>query len=99
MSKSPSRKTKTTALAPLSPATVRDGTLVSWLVDECVKRFNGQPASDEATHSCTFDSLNLSGAAGATKVTVAHGTMTCIDFFSLLKMPKRWKIANKAFRR
>lgn len=99
MSKAPSRKAKTTARAPLSPATVRDGTLVSWLVDDCVKRFKGQPASDEAARSCTVDSLDLSSAAATTKVTLAHGTMTFIDCLVLLKMPERWKIASKAFHR
>ena len=33
----------------------------------------------------------------AARVTLAHGAMTFIDFFVLLKTADGWKIANKAF--
>jgi hypothetical protein len=76
---------------------VRDGVFTSWPLDVYCKRFNQQPASDEATRKRTIDWIEVKGTAACAKVTLVHGSTVFTDYFVLLKTAEGWKIANKAF--
>jgi hypothetical protein len=76
---------------------VRDGVFTSWPLDEYCKRFNHQPASDEAVRKRTIDWIEVKGTAACAKVTLVHGSTVFTDYFVLLKTSEGWKIANKAF--
>ena len=76
---------------------IRDGKFVSWSVDEYCSRFNGKPASDEATRTRTIDRIDVSGAAAMASATLVHGSTTFTDYFVLLKLEGEWKIANKVY--
>jgi hypothetical protein len=77
--------------------TGRDGTFVSWSVDEYCSRFDGKPASDEATRKRTIDRVDVSGTAAMASATLVHGATTFTDYFVLLKVDGEWKIANKVY--
>lgn len=76
---------------------VRDGVFTSWPLDVYCKRFNHQPASDEAMRKRTIDWIEIEGSAGCAKVTLVHGSTIFTDYFVLLKTAEGWKIANKVF--
>ena len=75
----------------------RDGTFVSWTVDEYCSRFTGKPANDEASRKRTIDSVDVSGTAAMAEATLVHGATTFTDYFVLLKVNGEWKIANKVY--
>ena len=76
---------------------IRDGKFVSWTVDEYCSRFNGKPASDEASRKRTIDHVDVSGTAAMAGATLVHGATTFTDYFVLLKVDGEWKIANKVY--
>jgi hypothetical protein len=76
---------------------IRDRKFVSWSVDEYCSRFNGKPASDEATRKRTIDRVDVSGTAAMASATLVHGATTFTDYFVLLKVDGEWKIANKVY--
>lgn len=76
---------------------IRDGTFVSWTVDEYCRRFTGTPASDEASRTRTIDHVDVSGTAAMARATLVHGATTFTDYFVLLKSDGEWKIANKVY--
>ena len=76
---------------------MREEKLVSWTVDEYCSRFNGKPASDEATRKRTIDHVDVSGTAAMASATLVHGATTFTDYFVLLKVNGDWKIANKVY--
>ena len=76
---------------------IRDGKFVSWTVDEYCSRFNGKPASDEATRKRTIDRVDVSGTAATASATLVHGGTTFTDYFVLLKVDGEWKVANKVY--
>jgi hypothetical protein len=78
---------------------IREGKFVSWTVEEYVSRFNGKPASDEASRKRTIDNVNISGDAAMARATLLHGSTTFVDYFVLLKVDGQWKIANKVYAR
>lgn len=75
----------------------RQGTFVSWTVDDYVKNFSGKPAADETSRKRTIDSVNVSGTAAMARATLVHGQTTFVDYFVLLKVDGEWKIANKVY--
>jgi hypothetical protein len=76
---------------------IRDGTFVSWTVDEYVSRFGGRPAADEAARTRTIDRVDVSGTAAMARATLVHGPTTFVDYFVLLRVDGQWKIANKVY--
>ena len=76
---------------------VRGGPLTSWDIDTYCQRFKGTPAADEATRRRSIDALDIADTAASAKITLAHGDISFIDYFVLLKTEQGWKIANKAF--
>ena len=76
---------------------LRNGTFVSWTVDQYVGNFRGQPAADEASRSRVIDIVDVSGTAAMAKATLKHGATTFTDYFVLLKSDGRWLIANKVY--
>ena len=76
---------------------IRNGTFTSWTVDQYVAGFQGKPAADEATRTRVIDVVDLSGSAAMAKATLKHGATTFTDYFVLLKVDGRWKIANKVY--
>lgn len=76
---------------------IRNGSFVSWTVEEYASRFTGTPASDEASRKRTIDSVNVSGTAAMARATLVHGPTTFVDYFVLLKVDGSWKIANKVY--
>ena len=76
---------------------IRNGTFTSWTVDQYVAGFQSKPAADEATRTRVIDVVDLSGSAAMAKATLKHGATTFTDYFVLLKVDGRWKIANKVY--
>jgi hypothetical protein len=76
---------------------IRNGTFTSWTVDQYVAGFQGKPAADEATRTRVIDVVDLSGSAAMARATLKHGATTFTDYFVLLKVDGRWKIANKVY--
>jgi hypothetical protein len=76
---------------------IRNGTFTSWTVDQYIAGFQGKPAADEATRTRVIDVVDLSGSAAMAKATLKHGATTFTDYFVLLKVDGRWKIANKVY--
>ena len=75
----------------------RNGTFVSWTVEEYCANFKGKPAANEASRTRTIDSVDVSGTAAMAKATLVHGATTFTDYFVLLKVDGEWKIANKVY--
>ena len=76
---------------------LRDGTFVSWTLDDYCSRFTGKPAPDEASRRRTIDAVDVQGTAAMAKATLVHGPTTFTDYFVLLKVDGDWKIANKTY--
>jgi hypothetical protein len=76
---------------------VRDGTFVSWTLEEYCSRFSGKPAADESSRTRTIDAVNISGDAAVARATLVHGATTFTDYFVLLKVDGEWRIANKVY--
>lgn len=75
----------------------RENTFLAWTLEEYCAIFPGKPANDEASRSRTIDSIDVTGKAAMAKATLVHGAMTFIDYFVLLEVDSKWKIANKTF--
>jgi hypothetical protein len=44
-----------------------------------------------------IDTVDLSGTGAMVKATLKHGATTFTDYFVLLKVDGRWRIANKVY--
>ncbi len=76
---------------------LRNGTFTSWTVEQYVAGFRGSPAQDEASRRRVIDVVDHSGSAAMVRATLRHGATTFTDYFVLLKVDGRWKIANKVY--
>ena len=76
---------------------IRNGTFTSWTVDQYVAGFQGKPAADEASRTRVIDVVDLSGTGAMARATLKHGATTFTDYFVLLKVDGRWRIANKVY--
>ena len=76
---------------------IRNGTFTSWTVDQYVAGFRGSPAADEASRTRIIDIVDKSGTAAMVKATLKHGATTFTDYFVLLKVDGKWRIANKVY--
>ena len=76
---------------------IRSGAFTSWTVDQYVAGFRGTPASDEATRTRVIDIVDRSGTAAMVRATLKHGATTFTDYFVLLKVDRKWLIANKVY--
>lgn len=75
----------------------RENNFLRWTLDEYCAIFTGQPASDESSRKRTIDTVDISGKSAMAKATLIHGDMTFTDYFVLLEVDGKWKIANKVF--
>jgi hypothetical protein len=78
---------------------MREGTFVSWRLDDYCALFPGQPASDEPTRSRRIDAVNVHGSVATASMTLEHGADTFTDVFLLVCVDGQWRIANKAYHR
>ena len=78
---------------------MRDGTFVSWRLDDYCALFHGQPAPDEPTRSRRIDAVHVHGSVALASMTLEHGADTFTDVFLLVCVDGRWRIANKAYHR
>jgi hypothetical protein len=78
---------------------LRDGTFVSWRLDEYCALFDGQPAPDEATRSRRIDTVDVHGSVATASMTLWHGADTFTDLFLLVRADSQWRIANKVYHR
>jgi len=76
---------------------IRDGSFVSWTLDEYCARFSGRPAADESSRRRSIDVVEISGDAASVKATLIHGPTVFTDFLLLVKVDGAWKIANKVY--
>lgn len=75
----------------------REETFFRWTLDDYCDLFTGAPAIDESARRRTIDTIDVIGKAATAKATLVHGAMTFTDYFVLLEVDSRWKIANKVF--
>jgi Putative lumazine-binding len=78
---------------------MREGTFVSWRLDDYCALFDGQPAPDEPTRSRRIDAVNVHGSVGTASMTLVHGADIFTDVFLLVCVDGQWRIANKAYHR
>jgi hypothetical protein len=78
---------------------VRDGTFVSWCLDDYCALFDGQPAADEPARSRRIDAVDVHGTVATASMTLRHGADTFTDIFLLVHADGQWRIANKAYHR
>ena len=76
---------------------IRNGTFTSWTVDQYVAGFRNTPATDEAQRTRVIDVVDLVGTSAMVKATLKHGATVFTDYFVLLKVDGRWRIANKVY--
>ena len=76
---------------------LRNGAFTSWTVDQYVANFRGTPATDEASRTRIIDVVDKTGTAAMAKATLKHGATTFTDYFVLLKVDGKWRIANKVY--
>jgi hypothetical protein len=78
---------------------IRNGTFVSWRLDEYCELFHGRPAADESTRSRHIDAVDVHGTVATASMTLRHGPDTFTDVFLLVLVDGQWQIANKAYHR
>jgi hypothetical protein len=78
---------------------IREGTFVSWALDEYCALFSGQPAPDEPARSRRIDAVDVHGSVATASMTLRHGADTFTDIFLLVHVDGHWRIANKAYHR
>ena len=78
---------------------MRDGTFVSWRLDDYCALFDGQPAADEPARSRRIDAVDVHGTVATASMTLRHGADTFTDIFLLVHADGQWRIANKAYHR
>ncbi len=78
---------------------MREGTFVSWRLDDYCALFHGQPAPDEPARSRRIDAVDVHGAVATASMTLRHGADTFTDVFLLVHVDGQWRIANKAYHR
>jgi hypothetical protein len=78
---------------------IRNGTFVSWRLDDYCALFHGLPAADEATRSRHIDAVDVHGTVATASMTLRHGPDTFTDVFLLVLVDGHWRIANKAYDR
>ncbi|MFE1249548.1 nuclear transport factor 2 family protein [Streptomyces sp. NPDC058741] len=78
---------------------IRDGSFVSWRLDEYCTLFQGQPAPDEPTRTRRIDAIDVHGTVATATMTLSHGADTFTDIFLLIRADDSWRIANKAYHR
>ena len=76
---------------------LRNGEFVSWSLEEYCAIFTGSPAPDEIDRRRTIDSADVVGTSGMAKATLVHGPITFTDFFLLVKIDEKWRIASKVY--
>ena len=74
---------------------IRDGKFVSWTLDEYCGQFSGQRAEDWAKRERTIEHTVVSGDTAFVTATLDHGATVLTDYFVLLKVDGKWKIASK----
>jgi len=72
----------------------RDGKFVSLTIDEYCALFDGKPAEDEGLRERSIEHSDISGDTAIVKATLDHGATMITNFFVLLKVDGKWKIAN-----
>jgi hypothetical protein len=77
---------------------IREGKVRSLTREEYCALFEGKPAADEARRVRTVDFVDVTGDAAVAKATLNYGAVV-IDYFLLLKIDGKWKIANKVYGR
>ena len=77
---------------------IREGKIRSLTLEEYCALFEGKPAADEARRVRTVDFVDVTGDAAVAKATLNYGAVV-IDYFLLLKIDGKWKIANKVYGR
>ena len=78
---------------------IREGTFVSWCLDDYCALFHGQPAPDEPARSRRIDAVDVHGSVATASMTLRHGADTFTDVFLLVHVDRQWRIANKAYHR
>lgn len=78
---------------------MRNGTFVSWRLDDYCALFHGRPAPDEPTRSRRIDAVDVHGSVATASMTLWHGADVFTDVFLLVRADGQWRIANKAYHR
>ncbi len=78
---------------------MREGTFVSWRLDEYCALFGGHPAPDEPARSRRIDAVDVHGSVATATMTLRHGPDMFTDVFLLVRVDDRWRIANKVYHR
>jgi 3-hydroxyisobutyrate dehydrogenase-like beta-hydroxyacid dehydrogenase len=78
---------------------IRNGTFVSWSLEDYCALFDGQPAPDERSRSRRIDAVDVHGTVATASITLQHVAVTFSDVFLLILVDGQWRIANKAYHR
>ncbi len=78
---------------------LRDGTFVSWDLEEYAGIFTGSPADDESTRTRHLEQLDVVGEIGTAAMILRHGAFEFRDVFLLVRLEGEWRVSNKLFER
>lgn len=78
---------------------LRDGTFVSWSLEQYCANFTGEPAPTESAHRRTVDSVRVTESIATAAMTLDHMPARFTDTFLLMRMAGEWRIANKVYHR
>ncbi len=78
---------------------VRDGSFVSWTLDEYCALFAGHPADDEPERRRRIEAVHVEGSVASATMTLWHGADTFTDVFLLVHTADGWRIASKVYDR
>jgi len=78
---------------------IRDGSFVSWALDEYCGLFPGHPADDEPERRRRIEAVHVEGTVASATMTLWHGADTFTDVFLLVHTADGWRIANKVYHR
>ena len=78
---------------------MREGTFVSWRLDEYCALFHGQPAPDELARSRRIDAVDVHGTVATAAMTLWHGQTPSPTSSCWSTPTAEWRIANKAYHR
>lgn len=78
---------------------LRDGSFVTWTLEQYLALFSGSPARDEATRERRIDAVHVRGTVATASMTLRHGSDVFTDVFLLVHVDEGWRIANKAYHR
>ncbi|HEY5609861.1 MAG TPA: nuclear transport factor 2 family protein [Thermoanaerobaculia bacterium] len=76
---------------------IKEGTFAERTSDDYIAGASGKPAPDESDRKRTIEMIDISGNAAVAKLKLDYPKAVIVDYMSLLKVDREWKIVNKIY--